>query len=136
MVLLAVVPGGPLGGLVDAVEHPVAELAAHRQHAAEEAVLLQVFELQQPGQPELVLDHPVLHPGLDRGPVHLHGLFRIQSRRLFSVDVLSRGNRLEHRFFSQIGALSIEVDPVVRIGQAGVQIRRGAFQAVGLGQGF
>ena len=60
VVLLAVVPRRPLRRLPVALEHPVAELAAHRQDAAEEARVDQHPELQQARQPELVLHDAVL----------------------------------------------------------------------------
>ncbi len=45
--LLAVVPGRPLRGDEVALEHPVAELPAHREDAAEEPAGLQVRQLHQ-----------------------------------------------------------------------------------------
>src|SRR6185437_4155067 len=46
-VLAAVIPRRPLRFLPAALEHPVAELAAHREHAAEEAGIAQESELLQ-----------------------------------------------------------------------------------------
>ena len=59
-VLGAVVPGRPLRRLPVALEHPVAELAAHREHAAEEAGIAQHLQLLQAGQEQLVLHGAVL----------------------------------------------------------------------------
>ncbi len=58
---LLVVPARPLRRLAPvALEHPVAELAAHREHAAEEAGVAQHLDLAQAGQEQLVLHHAVL----------------------------------------------------------------------------
>ena len=61
---LLVVPRRPLRRLPVALEHPVAELAAHREDAAEEAGVDQHLELEQARQEQLVLHHAVL----DRRP--------------------------------------------------------------------
>jgi hypothetical protein len=45
-----VVPGWPLCGTPVALEHPVAELAAHREDAAEEAAVYEALELDEAGQ--------------------------------------------------------------------------------------
>src|SRR5882672_10683448 len=52
-VLLAVVPGGPLRGLLIALEHPVAELAPDREYFPEESGVTQRLDLQEPRQPQL-----------------------------------------------------------------------------------
>ena len=58
---LLVVPARPLRRLAPvAFEHPVAELAAHREDAAEEAGIAQHLDLAQAGQEQLVLHHAVL----------------------------------------------------------------------------
>src|SRR5258706_8315731 len=57
--LLAVVPGGPLRGLVIALEYPVAELAPDREYFPEETGVAQRLDLQEPRQPELDLDDAV-----------------------------------------------------------------------------
>src|SRR6266705_5057137 len=56
-VLLAVIPGGPLRGLLIALEYPVAELAPDREDPAEETGVTQRLDLQEPRQPQLVLHH-------------------------------------------------------------------------------
>ena len=75
-VLLAVVPRRALRRLPVALEHPVAELAAHRQDAPEEAAVDQRLELEQARQPELVLHHAVLHAGLLRSAIQIERLGR------------------------------------------------------------
>src|SRR5690606_22497001 len=57
---LAVVPRGALGGLPVALEHPIAEFAAHRENFAEEAGIAQHLEFQQPRQEELILHDAML----------------------------------------------------------------------------
>src|SRR5206468_5167607 len=49
-VLAAIIPRRPLRLLPAALEHPVSELAAHRQHAAEEAGIAQESEFLQARQ--------------------------------------------------------------------------------------
>ena len=59
---LLIVPARPLRRLAPvAFEHPVAELAAHREHAAEEAGVAQHPDLAQSRQEQLVLHDAVLH---------------------------------------------------------------------------
>src|SRR3954466_6062774 len=55
-----VVPARALGLLPVALEHPVAELAADGEEAADEAALDAELELLQAGEEELVLDDAVL----------------------------------------------------------------------------
>ena len=59
---LPVVPRRPLGFLPVALEHPVAELAAHRKDAAEESRIAQHAQLEQARQAQLVVDHAALMP--------------------------------------------------------------------------
>ncbi len=61
-VFSAVVPRRALGFLPIAFEHPVAELAAYREHLAEEAGVTQHRKLLQTGQEQLVLHGAVLEP--------------------------------------------------------------------------
>ena len=63
---VAVVPRRPLRRLPVAFEHPVAELAAHGQDAAEEAAVDQPLQLEQAGQQQLVLHDAVLDAGSRR----------------------------------------------------------------------
>src|SRR5664279_3326571 len=55
VVLLAVVPRGALEFLELAGEHPVAKLAADREDFAEETGVDEIFQFEEAGQPELVL---------------------------------------------------------------------------------
>src|SRR5262245_8203371 len=58
---LAIVPTRTLRRLAPiALEYPIAELAAHREDSAEEAGVLQHFDLAQAGEVELVLHHATL----------------------------------------------------------------------------
>src|SRR3954454_18040627 len=91
---LAVVPARPLGLLPGAFEHPIAELAAHREDAAEEAGIDEGAQFSQARQIELVLDDA----GLDatsRGELR-----RLQRRceavgdRLLAIDMLAGADRL------------------------------------------
>src|SRR6202043_271059 len=64
-VLFAIIPRRPLRFLPAAFEHPVAELAAHREHTAEEAGIAQERELLQAWQEQFVLHRAVLDaPGI------------------------------------------------------------------------
>ena len=60
----AVVPRRTLRRLPVALEHPVAELAAHAEDAPEEARVDEPLQLADAGQEQLVLHHAVLHPRL------------------------------------------------------------------------
>ena len=122
VVFLAVVPGRALGGDGVALEHPVAELAAHREDLAEEVLLLQAAQLQQAGQPQLVLHHAVLHAGLGGHLVQLERGLGVHRRRLLAVDVLAGGDRLAHALGPAAGGLGVEVDLVLRIAQHGVEV--------------
>src|SRR6516225_1163113 len=58
---LTIVPARPLRRLAPvAFENPIAELAAHREHAAEEARVAEHSDLTQSRQEQLVLDDAVL----------------------------------------------------------------------------
>src|SRR5207344_2911311 len=59
-VLAAIIPRRALRFLPAALEHPVAELAAHREHAAEETGIAQESELLQARQEQLVLHRAML----------------------------------------------------------------------------
>src|SRR6185295_4140549 len=59
-VFAAVIPRRALRFLPAALEHPVTELAAHREHAAEEAGVAQEGKFFQAGQKQLVLHGAVL----------------------------------------------------------------------------
>src|SRR3954467_2434410 len=87
-VLLAVVPGRALCRLPVALEHPIAELAAHREDAAEKAGVDQGLELEQAGEKELVLHHAVPDAGLLRRACHVDGILERLGGRLLAIDVL------------------------------------------------
>src|SRR5206468_12055220 len=89
-VLLAVVPGGPLRGLVIALEHPVAELAPDREYFPEETGVAQRLDLQEPRQPELVLDDAVPNSRLFRSPIQVERLRERGRHGFLAVDVFLR----------------------------------------------
>src|SRR3954451_24793249 len=86
-VLAAIVPRRPLRLLPAALEHPVAELAAYREHAAEKAAVAQEGELLQARQEQLVLHGAVLDaPRI--GEFHDRDrLFEVGRDRLLAIDV-------------------------------------------------
>jgi hypothetical protein len=132
VVLLAVVPRRALRGLPVALEHPVAELAAHRQDAAEEAAVDEHLQLQEAREPQLVLDHAVLDA---RGLRALREVDRVGERRrdrLLGVDVLARGDRLADELGAQPRRRRVEVERVVRVAQRRVEVGRDARHAVRL----
>jgi hypothetical protein len=94
-VFAAVVPARALDGLVVlAGEDPVAELAAHGEDLAEEALLLEQLELADAGQPELVLDDAVFHAG-GFGEVAMRRASAVRHRGGFlAIDVLARSDGL------------------------------------------
>src|SRR6185437_5334133 len=88
-ILSPVIPRWPLRLLPAALEHPVAELAAHREHAAEETGVAQEGELLQPRQEQLVLHRAVLDAP---GARELHDIDRFTERgcdRLLAIDMLA-----------------------------------------------
>ena len=103
-VLLAVVPRRPLRRLPVALEHPVAELAAHRDDAPEEAGIDQHLELEQARQKELVLHHAVPDAGLFRGARHLDRVIERLGDRLLAIDVLAGGDRLVQQLGAQLAS--------------------------------
>ena len=84
-----VVPRRPLRRLPVALEHPVAELAAHREDAAEEAGIDQHLELEQARQEQLVLHHAVLDAGLLGGAHQIERVLERVGDRLLAIDVLA-----------------------------------------------
>ena len=105
-----VVPGRALGFLDFAFEDPVAEFAADRQDPAEESLVHQPAQLDQPGQVELVVhdtcgDLPI--PGL-AGQVNrfLQGL----GGGLLGEDVLAGGNGLGQGGVAHAGHRGVEDD--------------------------
>ena len=108
-VLGAVVPGGPLGGRLGALEDPVAELAADREDAAEEAAVHEPPQLAQAGEEELVLHDAVLDAGLARQPREPQRGVEVGRRRLLAVDVLAGGDRSLHALGRALGGGGVEV---------------------------
>src|SRR6266853_559341 len=86
-VLLAVIPGGPLRGLLIPLEHPVAELAPDREYFPEETGIAQRLDLQQPRQPQLVLDDAVPDSRFLGRPVQVERLGERGRDGLLAVDV-------------------------------------------------
>ena len=111
-----VVPTGALRGLPVAFEHPVAELAADGQDAAEEPAVDEAAELEQAGEEELVLDDAVLHAGVAGQLGQFDGGTEVVGDRLFDVDVLARVDGAPNRGFAGVRDLRVEVhrDRVVR----------------------
>ena len=131
-VLAAVVPARPLDRLQVALEHPVAEVDAHREHAAEEAGAAQHVELAQAGQEELVLHRAVLEA---RGLRHLRDLDRlveIRRDRLLAVDVLAGAHRLREQGRSHLRRAGVEEDAVVLVRERGLEVGAEARDAVRL----
>src|SRR5581483_6375739 len=85
-VLLAVVPGGALRRLEITLKNPITELAAHGKNPAEEAGVDEHPELDQAGQPELVLDHAVFQAGGAAFLGQREGGGGVESDGLFAID--------------------------------------------------
>jgi hypothetical protein len=132
-VLAAVVPGGPLGGHPVSLENPVAKLEPGGQDLPEEAFADEPPELDHAGQEELVLDHPVDHPGLAGLVRQPQGTLGRVGQRLLRVDVLARGDGLGQAGLTGAGDLRVEVHPDSRVGQHLVQAGGPALQAVPFG---
>ncbi len=130
----AVVPGRPLRGLPVALEHPVAEIALDREDAPEEARLDQRPELQEPGQPELVLDDAVPDPGGLGGAIEGERVREVLRDRLLAIDVLAGGDRALQQAGAQPGRGGIEEQLVVGVGKGGVEVQGPAGDAVRVGQ--
>jgi hypothetical protein len=109
-VFRAIVPRRALGALPVPLLHPVAELAAHRQDAAEEPAVDQPLELEQPGKEDLVLDDTVPDPRVARQPGEVQCPVLRRCGRLFDVDVLSRRDGPLDRRNAQGRELGVEVD--------------------------
>ena len=88
-VLGAVVPARALGGDDVTLEHPVAELAADREDAAEEAEVDQPLQLDQAGEVELVVHDAGDGAGLLRGGHQLLAVQHGLGDRLLGEDVLA-----------------------------------------------
>ncbi len=129
-ILLAVVPARALRGLPVALEHPVAELAAHREHAAEEAAVAQHLDLAQAGEGQLVLHHAAACAPRLGELDELQRALEIVRDRLFAVDVLARLDGAGDEAGPHLGGAGIEEQRVVLVGERRVQIRGLAGDAV------
>ena len=132
-VLAAVVPGRPLGGHPVSLEDPVAELEPGGQDLPEEALADEPPQLDHAGQEELVLDHPVDHPGLAGLAGQPQGTVGGVGQRLLRVDVLARGDGLGQAGLARAGDLRVEVHADGRVGQHLVQAGGPALQPVPFG---
>ena len=123
-VLGAVVPRRALGRLQVALEHPVAELAAHREDAAEEARVDQQLELAQAGQEQLVLHHAVLDAGGLGLADDAERLLQVGGDRLLAIDVLAGRDGLGQQGRAHLRGGRVEEHRVVLVGQRRVEIGR------------
>ena len=117
-----------------ALEHPVAELAAHRQDAPEEAGVGQLLQLQEARQPELVLHDAVLHARFLRGAVDVERGRERRRHRLFAVDVLAGRDRLLDELRPQLRGSGVEEHRVRPVRQRLPEIRRPALDAMRPGE--
>src|SRR5581483_6393437 len=108
--LLAIVPRRPLGGDAVAFEDPVAKLAAHGKDAPKEPFIPQLLQLQQPGQPQLVLHYTVLDARLLCRRIQALRLSQRGRDRLLAVDVLAGGNRALEQLRPQLRGSGVEED--------------------------
>ena len=132
VVLLAVIPRRALRRLPVALEHPVAELAAHGEDPPEEAGVDQHLQFQEPRQPQLVLHDAVLHARRLGAPVEVERLRDGGRDRLFRIDVLAGRDRLADQFRPQSRRRGVEVDRVLGVRERGVEVGRPARDAVRL----
>ncbi len=130
---LAVVPGRALRGLQVAFEHPVAELAAHRQNAAEKAGSCQHAQLAQPRQEQLVLDHAMFYPAGLGESRHAQRLLQGLRDGLLAIDVLAGANRALQQLNPQLCRAGVEEYRVIGVGQRRFQVRRVARDIVAAG---
>ncbi|CAH1690697.1 hypothetical protein CHELA40_50002 [Chelatococcus asaccharovorans] len=130
-IALAIVPARSLRRLAPVtLEHPVAEFAAHREDAAEEASFVEHLDLAQARQIELVLHHAVLDAlGLGE-PGHGQRFLDRFGDRLFRIDMLASLDRAGQQAGAHDGGAGIKEDGVLGIGECAVDIRRGAGNAV------
>src|SRR5215472_6511200 len=133
-ILLAVVPRWPLRRLPVALEHPIAELAAHREDAPEEAGLDQHLELEQPGKKELVLHHAVLDASRFGRARHVERIRERLGDRLLAINVLAGRDRLAQELGAQLGGGGVEEQRVLAVLERGVEVAGPAREPVRLRQ--
>ena len=131
---VAIIPGRPLRRLPVALEYPITKLAAHRDHAAEEAGIAQHLELEQARQEQLVLHHAVLHAGLLRELAGFQRGGEIGRDRLLAIDMLAMRDRLFQKHRAHLRGAGIEEHFVIGIEQRLVEIGGPAGHAVLLRQ--
>src|SRR5579885_1646095 len=120
--LLAIIPGGTLGGLPVSLENPVAELAAYCKDTAQEAALNNALQLEQTGQEKLILYNAMLDSCPLRHARQFKSCCQIGSDGFLAVEMLAGPDRRFQARGTQGGRLRIKVDRVVRVGQAGLKI--------------
>ncbi len=121
-VFAAIIPRRPLRLLPITFEHPVAEFAAHRQHAAEKAGVAQELELLQTRQEQLVLHGAVLDAFCGGKPEHRHRFIEVGRDRLFAIDVLAGIDRFRQQRGPRLRGRGIEEDRVIRLKQRLVEV--------------
>src|SRR5690606_25653906 len=131
---LAVVPGGALRRLPVALEHPVSELAAHREDAPEETAVAQHLELQEARQEQLVLHHAVLDAGRLRLLRQRHGAVEVVGDGLLAIDVLAGVDRLAQQAGAHLRGAGVEEDGVLGVGERRVEVGAPAGDVVLLGE--
>jgi hypothetical protein len=123
VVLLTVIPRWPLRQNGVALKDPIAELAAHAEQAAEEALLAERAVFHEAGEPEFVLHDAVFHAGLLREFVEFVGFRGGDGGGFLAVDVFAGGDALGDTVETAAGGLGVEVNGVGLVGERGVEIR-------------
>ena len=121
-IFLAVVPGRALRRDRVALEDPVTELAPDGEDIAEEVVLDEALKLDHARQPELVLDHAVLHSSIAANLIQFVSVFGFNSRGFLAIDMLTGSSGLLDGIEAAQGGLGIEVNRIGRIIHHAVKI--------------
>ncbi len=135
-VLLAIVPARALRLLPVALEHPIAELAAHREDLAEEAAIPEHLDFHQARQEQLVLHHAMLEARGTGRLGQIDGDLEIVGGRFFAIDMLAGGQGPLEQARAHQRCAGIEEDGVFGIGECRIEIRAPARNIVLLGQRF
>src|SRR5689334_12522071 len=135
-VLFAVVPGGALDGDVVTFENPIPECAADGENPAEEPQIAEGLQLEQAGQPQLVLDDAVFDAGALGDVVEIEGGFQGVGDGLFAVNVFAGGDGLAYGNGAAIGGLGVEVDRVFGVGEGVFEVGGPGDAARFFGNGF